>query len=127
MRLESWRLPLEGHFPTVWLDYWDVLAETEGQVQGAKNRLTVEDGGEHLFVLDRPTTIGEYEPKEYEALRKVVGEPRQFFAVDYTDRGLLLRVLRVLLRTAGERQLVVEDSEGRIAFLEDYLRVSRST
>ena len=127
VRLEDWEAPLAAHFPAVWLDHWDILAQSEGQAPGIVNRLAVEDGREHIFVLDRPTTIREYEPQEIEALRRVVGEPKQFFAVDYTDEGLLLRVVETLLQHEGEGKIVVEDDQGNLAFLEAFLGAGDTT
>jgi hypothetical protein len=121
VQLRDWEGCLVGNFPGVWLYYSDILARSEGHTPGTLNELGVEDGEQHIFVSDRPTTIREYEPEEIEALRKVIGQPKQFFAVDYTDEGLLRRVLAVLLQHEGTGRVVVEDEQGNLAFLEEYL------
>lgn len=121
VQLKEWEDCLTGNFSNVWLEHSDILARSEGHSPGALNKLGVEDGEQHIFVLDRPTTIREYESEEIEALRKFVGEPKQFFAVDYTDEGLLRRVLRVLLQHEGAGRVVVEDEQGDLVFLEAFL------
>lgn len=126
VQLKDWEERLAGSFPSVWLVHSEILARSEGHAPGALNKLGVEEGAQHIFVLDRPTTIHEYEPEEIEALRKVVGEPSQFFAVDYTDEGLLRRVLAVLLRHEGEGRVVVEDEQGNLTLLEDFLETAEA-
>lgn len=126
IQLEEWQAAFAGDFPDVWLEHSEILAKTEGQAPGALNKLTITEGKEHLFVLDRPTTIEEYEPEQVKLLRDVVGVPSQFFAVDYTDYGLLRRVLTALLRHEGGGRIVVEDEQGNLAVLEDYLSKGES-
>src|SRR5690348_5086752 len=85
IRLEDWYAWLSKKFNRVWLEHCDALAKGEGHLPGTLNSLSIEDKAHHIFVCDRPTTIREYEPAEIEALREVVGEPAQFFAMDYRD------------------------------------------
>ena len=121
--LTHWKDRLTGAFPNVWLDHSETLARREGQPAGMLNELVVEDGDDHVDVLDRPTTIREYEPDEIEALRSFIGEPTQFFAVDYTDEKLLRRVLTTLLQHEGRDKILVEDEKGDLAFLEHFLEL----
>jgi hypothetical protein len=83
------------------------------------NKLLVEDGTEHLFVLDRPTTQREYGEDELRKIEQFNGDAEQFFAVDFTENGLLTRVLRLLLQHEGRQSILVEDEEGAFVLLED--------
>ena len=121
VQLARWKEPLAAVLPRVGLECSEGLARREGLPEGVPNELGIEDGDPHVLILERPTTIREYEPEEIEALRKVVGDLKQFFAVDYTDENLLRRVLTVLLQHEGKGQIVVEDDQGNLAFLEDFL------
>lgn len=121
VQLSDWQSHLEGKFSSVWLVHSEILAQGEGHAKGTLNELGIEDGEDHVVASDRPTTIREYEPEEVEVLREVVGKPEQFFAVDYTDEGLLRRVLAVLLQQEGKGRIVVEDEQGNLVLLEDFL------
>lgn len=123
--LARWKEPLVAVFPRVWLNHSEHLARREGLPEGAANELTVEDGAPHLSIIERPTTIHEYDAVELEALRRIVGEAKQFFAVDYTDERLLCRVLAVLLQHEKGRRLILEDEQGSFVLLEDFLAAKR--
>ena len=125
VQLPAWEKRLASRFPKVWLEYSEGLAEREGLPRGVANKLGIEDGFPHVLILERPTTIHEYEPEEIEDLRKIAGEPKQFFAVDYTDERLLRRVLWELLQHEGEGRVVVEDEQGNLALLEVFLETAK--
>lgn len=120
-QLSDWHSCLVGGFPSVWLEHSEDLAKREGHSEGVPNRLVIEDGDEHVIVLDRPTTRREYEEDEIRRIEEFTKDARQFFAVDYTDKGLLMRVLHVVLQCAGRDSTLVEDEEGAFVLLEDYL------
>lgn len=118
--LSDWKSCLLDHFDTVQLEHAESLAKREGHPAGAWNKLLVEDGREHLFILDRPTTIREYGESEITVIEHFTPRPEQFFAVDFTDKALLLRMLRILLEREGPGSLLVEDEGGGFVPVEDF-------
>ncbi len=122
IRLADWESPLNSRFPRVWLRCSAGLAAREGLPEDVPNELGVEDGYAHVFILERPTTIREYEPEEVEVLREHVADPKQFFAVDYTNKSLLRNVLAALLEHQGAGTIVVEDEDGNLAALEVFIK-----
>lgn len=117
--LSDWQSCLNGTFEIVKLEHSEGLARREGQPHGAPNKLLIEDGAEHLFVLERPTTRREYSEDELRAIQGFSVDARQFFAVDFTEVGLLNRVLRVLLQHEGRQAILVEDDESAFVLLEN--------
>jgi len=117
--LNEWRACLDGRFEIVMLEHSEGLASREGQPRGALNKLLVEDGTEHLLILERPTTRREYEEDELLKIEQFSEHAEQFFAVDFTESGLLIRVLRLLLEREGRQSILVEDEASAFVLLED--------
>jgi hypothetical protein len=118
--LAIWKNIFSSWFPTVWLEHSQGLAQRENLPKGRPNKLGVEDGKEHVLILERPMSKQEYHEKEIEILDKMISNPRHFYAIEYTHDECLSRVLKVILQQIGMQRVIIDDEHGNLIYLEDF-------
>lgn len=122
--LEEWTNYFRGSFTAVWPEHSLRHADREGLTKKSTNILTIEGHDSHAVILERPTSILEYEDDELRILREILGEPEHFLAIDYSDETILREILGKLVQHENPNNFVVDDMNGIIIPLEMYLQRS---
>jgi len=118
--LSRWETALRQRFPFVRVKHDERSAAREGLVSAEVNALVVQQDGERVYGLERPTTVREYTEQDLAYLSRLVPEPRRYFALDYSDAALLREVL-LIIANAGQTPAAVADDAGGITSLAAYL------
>jgi hypothetical protein len=119
--LKDWFPALRSAYPGAQIEHCPIIARLEGQGEDELNRLTVETDSARLEIVDRPTTVDEYEPGDLDNLVQRIGMPKKFFAISYTSIALLADVLRVIARVATGRLYVETEEQGELFSLDDFI------